>query len=79
MTMNESRKEQYNLADFVDAWRDARRWKDAHEDLAGYYGDRYRAFSKAFGADLGQVPDPAPPLPDWLKRRGSSLDPMSSA
>ena len=64
--MNESRNHSYVFTDFVDAWRGARRWENAHADIAGYHGDRYRAFSKAFGVDLNEPPDPGPPIPDWL-------------
>ena len=79
MKMNESNDKTYTFSDLVDAWRDARRWENAHKDIASHHGDRYRAFSEAFGADLGQVPDPAPPLPDWMRMWGESLDESASA
>lgn len=63
-----SRAAQIAFKDLVTAWRDERRWRDAHVDLSRYYGVRYLAYSKAFGADLNRCPDPSPPLPAWMDR-----------
>lgn len=59
----------FNFANLIDAWRSARRWSNAHEDLAGFHRDRYAAFARAFGAELGAPPEPAPPVPEWLAGR----------
>lgn len=59
----------HDFAEFVGAWRDKRRWADAHPDLATHYAARYRAFASAFEADLDECPTIAPPVPDCMAAR----------
>jgi hypothetical protein len=53
----------------IDAWRDSRRWGEAHPDLSQYFNLRYRAFAAAFGVDLDACPEVAPQAPEWMKAR----------
>ncbi len=61
--------DRYDFAVLVGAWRDARRWANAHPDLAGHYSARYRALAAAFAAELDECPRSAPPIPDWMADR----------
>jgi hypothetical protein len=57
--------DQFAFEQVVQAWRDARRWDQAHPDLAEHYSSRYRAFAfaSAFGVDLEECPRSAPEMP----------------
>jgi hypothetical protein len=54
------------FSDLVDAWRDARRYRGAHGDLAEHHARRYAAFAAAFGVDLERAPAVVPPAPEWV-------------
>jgi hypothetical protein len=61
--------ERYDFLALVEAWRDRRRWGEAHADLSQYFNLRYCAFAAAFSVDLDKCPEAAPPMPDWMKAR----------
>ena len=59
-------RECFEFSALIEAWREMRRWAEAHPDLARYCDLRYRAFATAFGVDLDACPEIAPAPPEWL-------------
>ena len=56
----------FDREDLLDAWLQARRLTDVHEDLRDYYVPRYRALSAALGIDL--TSQPKDPDARWIHR-----------
>lgn len=59
--------EPYTFHDLVAAWRSARWYSSAHEDLAEFHAARYSAMAAAFGGDLDKAPSDEPPMPEWME------------
>jgi hypothetical protein len=59
----------FDFLALVEAWRDRRRWGEAHPDLSQYFDLRYRAFVAAFEVDLDECPAIAPEMPEWMEAR----------
>ena len=62
-------RECFEFSALIEAWREMRRWGEAHPNLAQYFNLRYRAFAAAFGVDLDACPEVAPAPPEWLTAR----------
>jgi hypothetical protein len=59
----------FEFSALIEAWRDRRRWGEAHPDLSQHFDLRYRAFAAAFEVDLDECPAVAPQMPGWMETR----------
>ena len=60
----------FGFEDLVDAWIDRNRYLHTVDDLATAFGNKFRALTLAFGADISVRPRAAPFTPNWIAARG---------